>query len=40
MDIEYKPVKVRLKIDLVSYPVHAEGFVYIYIYIHIYFHDG
>ena len=24
---EFKPVKLRLKIDLVSYPVRAEGLV-------------
>ncbi len=31
---EYKPIKLRLKIDLVSYPSRAEGLVYIYIYIY------
>ena len=34
---EFKPVKLRLKIDLVSYPARVEGLVnmiYIYIYIH------
>ena len=33
---EFKPVKQRLKIDLVSHLVHAEILVYIYIYIYIY----
>ena len=38
---EFRPVKLRLKIDLVSYPARAEGLVnrmaiYIYIYIYIY----
>ena len=28
---EFKPVKLRLKVDLVSYPARAEGLVYIYI---------
>ena len=32
----FKPVKLRLKIDLVSYPARAEGLVHIYIYIYIY----
>ena len=27
LDTEFKPVKLRLKIDLVSYPVRAEGLV-------------
>ena len=29
---EFKPVKLRLKIDLVSYPAQAEGLVNMYIY--------
>ena len=32
---EFKPAKLRLKIDLVSYPARAEGlgkYIYIYIY--------
>ena len=33
---EFKPVKLRLKIDLVSYPARAEGLVNIYIYLYIY----
>ena len=33
---EFKPVKFRLKIDLVSYIAHAEELQYIYIYIYIY----
>ena len=35
---EFKTVKLRLKIDLVSYPARAEGldkYVYIYIYIRV-----
>ena len=32
---ELKPVKLRLKIDLVSYPARAEGLVNIYIYIYV-----
>ena len=35
---EFKPVKLHLKIDLVSHPARAEGLVnmiYIYIYIYI-----
>ena len=32
---EFKPVKLRLKNDLMSYPAWAEGLVYIYIYIYI-----
>ena len=32
---EFKPVKLRLKIDLVSYPVRAEGLVNRIIHIHI-----
>ena len=35
---EFKPVKLRLKIDIVSYPARAEGLVNIYIYIYIYRH--
>ena len=31
---EFKPVKLRLKIDLVSHPARIEGLVYIYIYIY------
>ena len=30
---EFKPVKLRLKIDLVSYPARTEGLVNIYLYI-------
>ena len=38
-NIEFKPVKLRLKIDLVSYPARVEGFgkyVCIYIYMYVY----
>ena len=31
---EVKPVNLRLKVDLVSYPARAEGLVNIYIYIY------
>ena len=37
---EFKTVKLRLKIDLVSYPARAEGLVYIYIYIYIYIYES
>ena len=33
---KFKPVKLRLKIDLMSYPARAEMLIYIYIYIYIY----
>ena len=33
---EFKPVKLRLKVDLVSYPAREEGLVCVYVYIYIY----
>ena len=32
---EFRPIKLRLKTDPVSFPVRVEGLVYIYIYIYI-----
>ena len=34
----FKPVKLRLKIDLVSYPARAEGLVNM-VYIHVYMYE-